>query len=294
MGTPERGFQIWTPSREGGRLQLKIPRSCVLAKGSPKSRSFAGASLIYRLVLPLKVTVDVVISLEGENLMKLFSLKRRLASARLMPVALLGEPGKHPVQAALLSTFCRSSLGFNVRMKWVQRFLARSPEGEPIFDFGLAKLPYLDDPSYLHEVVYQYFDFIYPVTVRHPLPTLIQEGAYETGPVTIREGDTVIDLGANIGFFAILAAQKARLVYAFEPVPPTVDLLVSAVKLNHLKNVTVVRQAVGQQNGFLELRFGDFSSTASAVLPRRGDTLTVPMTTVDNFVECTNVDRVDL
>ena len=46
--------------------------------------------------------------------------------------------------------------------------------------------------------------------------------------VTISPGDTVLDVGANIGIFAAFAAEKvgnSGLVIAVEPVPPTWEVL---------------------------------------------------------------------
>jgi hypothetical protein len=61
----------------------------------------------------------------------------------------------------------------------------------------------------------------------------------------IREDDIVIDIGANVGAFAIRAARHSRHVVAVEPV--TCDLLLGNVRLNGVE-VRVVCGALGDGN----------------------------------------------
>jgi hypothetical protein len=58
----------------------------------------------------------------------------------------------------------------------------------------------------------------------------------------IRKSDSVIDIGANIGAFALRAARKSGTVMAVEPL--TADLLVRNVLLNHA-GIRVLRGALG-------------------------------------------------
>jgi FkbM family methyltransferase len=61
----------------------------------------------------------------------------------------------------------------------------------------------------------------------------------------VREGDTVIDGGANIGFFTIYLAQlvgPSGKVFAIEPGQNNVWKLEENVRLNALKNVEIVRK----------------------------------------------------
>jgi FkbM family methyltransferase len=50
----------------------------------------------------------------------------------------------------------------------------------------------------------------------------------------IKGHDVVIDIGAHIGSFSILAASKGAAVHSFEPVQRTYDLLVKNIELNEL------------------------------------------------------------
>jgi FkbM family methyltransferase len=51
--------------------------------------------------------------------------------------------------------------------------------------------------------------------------------AYLKHGVTVRDGDTVLDVGANVGFFSVFLATRWRnlRILAFEPAPPVFELL---------------------------------------------------------------------
>jgi FkbM family methyltransferase len=56
---------------------------------------------------------------------------------------------------------------------------------------------------------------------------IVSEGTYERYGITIRDGDVVFDIGANIGLFAIHVSRRCpgAALHAFEPLPPLFDAL---------------------------------------------------------------------
>jgi FkbM family methyltransferase len=72
----------------------------------------------------------------------------------------------------------------------------------------------------------------------------------------LRLGDCVIDIGANIGYYTIVAAaivgSRGR-VYAFEPEPANAALLTENARLNGLGNVYLEQRAVGDRTGAARL-----------------------------------------
>ncbi len=72
----------------------------------------------------------------------------------------------------------------------------------------------------------------------------------------IKKGDTVIDLGANIGYytliFARLVGEKGK-VYAFEPDKDNFKILKKNVEKNGYKNVILVNKAVSDKTGETKL-----------------------------------------
>ena len=53
-----------------------------------------------------------------------------------------------------------------------------------------------------------------------------------------------MDVGASIGYYTILAAKRAKKVYAFEPLPFAYKRLTENVKLNNYNNVVAFQVAV--------------------------------------------------
>ncbi|WP_230252976.1 FkbM family methyltransferase [Rhodopirellula halodulae] len=65
-------------------------------------------------------------------------------------------------------------------------------------------------------------------------------------------GDTFVDVGANIGFYTVLAANsvgKLGKVLAVEMFPPTMQMLYDNIHLNHLENVEVAETALWDMSG---------------------------------------------
>lgn len=89
------------------------------------------------------------------------------------------------------------------------------------------------------------------------VPWLLMDGVmekYETElfKKTIKENMLVIDVGANIGYFTLIAAKlvgKEGIVYAFEPVPHNYKLLCKNIEANDYTNVTPVLKALSNKCG---------------------------------------------
>lgn len=68
----------------------------------------------------------------------------------------------------------------------------------------------------------------------------------------LHRGDVFLDIGANVGFFSLVAARivgaEGRVV-AFEPVPALANLLRKTAEANGLGNLDIVEAAVAQSNG---------------------------------------------
>ena len=71
----------------------------------------------------------------------------------------------------------------------------------------------------------------------------------------IRSGDTVVDLGANQGFFSLYAASHGAQVMCYEPEPATFGVLTTNINRNDLASkITPVNAAVGDRNGEITIR----------------------------------------
>jgi FkbM family methyltransferase len=83
-------------------------------------------------------------------------------------------------------------------------------------------------------------------------------GALETELVKreVKKGDTVLDIGANIGYYSLIFAkivgEKGR-VFAFEPHPDNFELLRKNIAVNGYKNIIPVQKAVSDKSGLIKL-----------------------------------------
>ena len=67
----------------------------------------------------------------------------------------------------------------------------------------------------------------------------------------IKSGGVFYDVGANVGFYSLLAASLIGpgKVFAFEPLPANIEYLVQHLKLNDVKNVSTFELAISDQVG---------------------------------------------
>jgi len=113
-----------------------------------------------------------------------------------------------------------------------------------------------------------------------------------------RQARVIIDIGANAGVFALLAARlrpDARIL-AFEPHPLVAMSLARNVRLSEARGVEVLPTALGASTGYTTL-----FTTVSDVLTSLDGTrvpdpveLTVPVTTLDAIVRERDVRSIDL
>lgn len=112
-----------------------------------------------------------------------------------------------------------------------------------------------------------------------------------------RAGETVIDAGANVGFFTLRHARNVGStgrVYAFEPNPQVFRLLQHNMAHNNLHHVRCVQSALGEHTGSLRFSSDPRTTSCGHVVGDDGAGETVPATTLDALVEQEGIDRIDL
>lgn len=106
----------------------------------------------------------------------------------------------------------------------------------------------------------------------------------------LRPGGRFVDVGANVGYFSLLAARRvgpAGRVYAFEPVEPTRRALERNLGLNRAANVTVRPEALSDRAGEVSFFVGpdDHRGTSSLrPLEDAGNRVTVPQARLDDLL----------
>ncbi len=133
------------------------------------------------------------------------------------------------------------------------------------------------------------------------LPFLMHEQArdiYQPPGHEVRNGDIVLDVGANIGTFTRTALQRgASLVVAIEPAPQTLN----AFRRNLAKEigegrVVVYPKGAWDHDGEMELSVNEVNQANNTlVLPREAPMpkIRVPLTTIDKIVAELKLTRVD-
>ncbi len=108
-------------------------------------------------------------------------------------------------------------------------------------------------------------------------------------PGFVRQGDTVLDIGANIGYYALLFSQlvgESGLVVAVEPHPQNAHLLELNLKLNRVTNVKVMPVAVSDETGLAQM-FVSSGSNWHSLHPTEHtgqETILVQTVTIDAIV----------
>jgi FkbM family methyltransferase len=101
----------------------------------------------------------------------------------------------------------------------------------------------------------------------------------------VQVGDVVYDVGANAGYYTLLASRlcgAAGRVIAMEPLPRNLDFLQQHLRLNRSSNVTVLDVALAEAPG--SARFRASVGSAEGSLAADGD-IEVRVTTIDAIVQ---------
>jgi FkbM family methyltransferase len=116
----------------------------------------------------------------------------------------------------------------------------------------------------------------------------------------VKPGMVVIDIGAHVGYFTLLAAKNAGptgKVYSFEPEPNNYDLLIKNIEINEYANIAATKMAVSDHTGSSELFLTALDSGRHSMfhhdLPEHGSTA-VETTTLDSFLESEGWPQIDL
>jgi FkbM family methyltransferase len=120
---------------------------------------------------------------------------------------------------------------------------------------------------------------------------------------SLKPGMTVIDVGANVGYMALLAAKTVGAggtVIAIEPDPGNAELLTANVERNGYRNVLIQRCAVGSEPGTAQLYRSAWNMGNHRLNPGAGgqaiahEAIAVPVRTVDAIVADNRLSRVDV
>jgi FkbM family methyltransferase len=107
----------------------------------------------------------------------------------------------------------------------------------------------------------------------------------------VKQGDIVIDVGGNIGFFVLILDElvgKEGKIFSFEPSKRLKDRLEKTIKINNIQNVTIVNLALGESEGSTTLHYNPKQTGLSSIVTdfdKSSISEEIQITTLDKFLE---------
>ena len=109
----------------------------------------------------------------------------------------------------------------------------------------------------------------------------------------LRPGMAFVDVGANIGYFSVLASRRVGergRVFAVEPDPYTVRLLEANLSRNGCANVSVLRMAAAAATGTVPFAVATEGRSGSSIRPGSTSLAAVPSARLDDVLGDEEVD----
>ncbi|MBU6430874.1 MAG: FkbM family methyltransferase [Patescibacteria group bacterium] len=205
------------------------------------------------------------------------------------------------------------SISTRSSLRWfLSKFLSILPSGSPKFIYATAL-----KPKILKNAANKILKIIMPKE------TEIEDGVFleldQSDPVAsgaialgvyekyesdifrskIKQGMTIIDIGANLGYYAAIAARRAGergLVIAFEPEPNFFKLLSKNISRNNLKNASLFEMAIADKNGKMELFLSNENKGNNSLIQSENlkTSVRVKSVTLDDFITSRKIEKVDI
>ena len=114
----------------------------------------------------------------------------------------------------------------------------------------------------------------------------------------VKKGDTVVDIGAHIGLFALYAQSKgAARIFAFEPNPANFDALMQNISLNNVKNIRPLMVAIfpGLTSTVFHIPTSKYKDRSSAfeIVKEAHEDIRVDCISLDDFANRNDLKRIE-
>ena len=112
----------------------------------------------------------------------------------------------------------------------------------------------------------------------------------------IKSGDTVVDVGANIGYYTLIFAKlvgNTGKVIAFEPEPKNFKILKKNISINKLTNVILEQKIVSNKNEKTKLFLANSGIVGHHINPTKNSTnfIEVDSVTLDDYFLTNNISK---
>ena len=112
----------------------------------------------------------------------------------------------------------------------------------------------------------------------------------------LRAEDSVLDIGANIGVYTLLAASiiKTGTIHSFEVLPKNYQRLIKNIQLNQFKQIKTYNIAISDQAGEINLNLQEGDSMPFITEHPSDQTINVPANTLDNLLDTQQLNNLTL
>jgi FkbM family methyltransferase len=115
---------------------------------------------------------------------------------------------------------------------------------------------------------------------------------------TLKPGMNVVDIGSNIGYYALLEARLVGpqgLIIAIEPMKENARQLIRNIETNGYRNILVHEFAIANRNGTADMHVSEKSNWhCLSAVPGPAKKRQVPVSTLDKLLASLRLTRVDL
>lgn len=182
---------------------------------------------------------------------------------------------------------------------------------DPLFYWKVGKQLYynyedIPEEQIIHEVKLDNIEFKMLLNIREFIQnTIYNYGYYEEKETRflsqqIQLGQTVFDLGANVGYYTLMFARRvgnSGIVHCFEPDRKNFRQLVDNIYLNQLSNVVANQVAVSNANGYMTLYSNSDENGGMKSIVQQFehvyDREKVETICLDDYVKQNAIDKVD-
>ncbi len=208
----------------------------------------------------------------------------------------------------LLPGFLRSKIGDNLFFKKLTKDINEiklTTISNDIILLHAGNLNFVLPKSCFYEgdffdIVYPYLNLKYDIidTLVYKNPYYESEGCYENFGCNIGPDDYIIDAGANVGLFSIVASKKLRQgkVFAFEPLATITSVFKENVKNNKCKNIIIENLVLGdstQNVNFYHDLEKNYNASSTTIKTSKSKTVVLKQITLDEYVQINKIEKVD-
>ena len=111
----------------------------------------------------------------------------------------------------------------------------------------------------------------------------------------IHEGDIVIDVGANIGYYTLIFAQlvgSSGKVFAFEPESKNFEILKKNIEINNYPNIVAEQKIVSDKSGIVKLFIAEHGIVGHRINQQKSSQKFIEVESIilDNYIKKLNLD----